>query len=172
MKRVNRKFQISMHSGYKLLVIFGAKRRRSLGNVCKHRSMVSLFSIMDLMAVSGFSLNMLNVKSYFDSISLSTVSISISCCLKEPPCAYSANNHRWLALSFREQLTRFYHMGSSSPRVARADRGRWIIRVMQKGESILVWQTITVMKVLFLYFNLCISVMLESLSCSFTLSCV
>jgi hypothetical protein len=34
-KRVNRKFQISMHSGYKLLVTFGVKRRRSLGNVCK-----------------------------------------------------------------------------------------------------------------------------------------
>jgi hypothetical protein len=33
--------------------------------------------------------------------------------LEEPPCAYSANNHRWLALSFREQLTRFYHKESS-----------------------------------------------------------
>jgi hypothetical protein len=38
--------------------------------------------------------------------------------LKEPPCAYSPNNHRWLALSFREQLTRFYHKESSSPRPA------------------------------------------------------
>ncbi len=29
-----------MHSGYKLRVVtFGTKRRRSLGNVCKHRSM-------------------------------------------------------------------------------------------------------------------------------------
>jgi hypothetical protein len=28
-----------MHSGYKLRVVtFGTKRRRSLGNVCKHRS--------------------------------------------------------------------------------------------------------------------------------------
>jgi hypothetical protein len=34
--------------------------------------------------------------------------------LKEPPCAYSANNHRWLALSFREQLTRFYHKAPPS----------------------------------------------------------
>jgi hypothetical protein len=38
--------------------------------------------------------------------------------LKEPPCLYSANNHRWLALSFREQLTRFYHKESSSPHPA------------------------------------------------------
>jgi hypothetical protein len=38
--------------------------------------------------------------------------------LKEPPCAYSENNHRWLALSFREQLTRFYHKESSSPHPA------------------------------------------------------
>jgi hypothetical protein len=29
-----------------------------------------------------------------------------------------------LALSFREQLTRYYHKESSSPRVAIADRGR------------------------------------------------
>jgi hypothetical protein len=58
-----------MHSGYKLLVTFGAKRRRSLGNVCKHRSMVSLFSIMDLMAVSGFSLNMLSMRKAVLSIS-------------------------------------------------------------------------------------------------------
>jgi hypothetical protein len=29
--------------------------------------------------------------------------------LKEPLCAYSANNHRWLALSSRGQLTRFDH---------------------------------------------------------------
>ena len=29
-----------MHSGYKLCVVtFGTNRRRSLGNVCKHRSM-------------------------------------------------------------------------------------------------------------------------------------
>jgi hypothetical protein len=29
-----------MHSGYKLRVVtFGTKRRRSLGNVCKHKSM-------------------------------------------------------------------------------------------------------------------------------------
>jgi hypothetical protein len=33
-------FKLAMHSGYKLhLVTFGTKRRRSLGNVCKHRSM-------------------------------------------------------------------------------------------------------------------------------------
>ena len=38
--------------------------------------------------------------------------------MKEPPCAYSANNHRWLALPFREQLTRFYHKESSSPHPA------------------------------------------------------
>jgi hypothetical protein len=38
--------------------------------------------------------------------------------MKEPSCAYSANNHRWLALSFREQLTRFYHNESSSSRPA------------------------------------------------------
>jgi hypothetical protein len=38
--------------------------------------------------------------------------------------------HRWLALSFREQLTRYYHKESSSPRVAIAVRGRWIIRVI------------------------------------------
>jgi hypothetical protein len=32
-----------MHSGYKLCVVtFGTKRRRSLGNVCKHRSMERL----------------------------------------------------------------------------------------------------------------------------------
>jgi hypothetical protein len=33
-------FKLAMHSGYKLRVVtFGIKRRRSLGNVCKHRSM-------------------------------------------------------------------------------------------------------------------------------------
>ena len=33
-------FKLAMHSGYKLRgVTFGTKRRRSLGNVCKHRSM-------------------------------------------------------------------------------------------------------------------------------------
>ena len=38
--------------------------------------------------------------------------------LKEPACPYSANNHRWLALSFREQLMHFYHKESSSPHPA------------------------------------------------------
>jgi hypothetical protein len=38
--------------------------------------------------------------------------------LKEPPCAYSANNHSWLVLSFSELLTRFYHKESSSPHPA------------------------------------------------------
>jgi hypothetical protein len=71
------------------------------------------------------------------SISLSAVSISmflVDCKhylkLKEPPCAYSAHNHRWLALSFREQLTRFYHKERSSPRVATADRGSLMAPVL------------------------------------------
>jgi hypothetical protein len=36
-----------MHSGYKLFVTFGAKRRRSLGNVCKHTMWVNGIPIVN-----------------------------------------------------------------------------------------------------------------------------
>jgi hypothetical protein len=122
-----------MHSGYILLVTFGAIIRRSLGKVCTHKS-------MDLMAVSCFLFKCKVIvwfnltKCYVDLHFFLFVNISGNL-KKKTPCAYSANNHHWLVLSFREQLTRFYHKESSSPRVAIANRGRWIIRVRVPGEN-------------------------------------
>jgi hypothetical protein len=129
-----------MHSGYKLHVVtFGTKRRRSLGNVCNHRSMersgVKCFHcthVFDLTNLKGEKRR--NVGKLNNELNIVNQLPFLVVCkhyrkLKEPACAYSANNHRWLALSFREQRTRFYHKESSSLRVAIADRGRWIIRV-------------------------------------------
>jgi hypothetical protein len=95
-----------MHYGHKLRVVtFGTKRRRSLGNVCKHRSMersgVKCFhctNVFDLTNLKGEKrrnvgklnneLNIVNRRSPF------LVVCKHFRKLKEPPCAYSANNHR------------------------------------------------------------------------------
>ena len=107
---------------------FGTKSRRILGNVCKHRSMersgVKCFHcthVFDLLNLKGEKRR--NVGKLNNELNIVNQSPFLVVCkhyrkLKEPPCAYSANNHRWLALSSREQLTRFYHKESSSPHPA------------------------------------------------------
>jgi hypothetical protein len=121
-----------MHSGFKLRVVtFDTKRRRSLKNVCKQRSMersgvkcflcAHVFDLTNLKCEKRRNVgkldNELNIVNQLVDLQFLVV------CkhywkLKEPPCAYSANNHRWLALSFREQLTRLYHKESASPHPA------------------------------------------------------
>jgi hypothetical protein len=109
-------------------VTFGTNRWRSLGNVCKHRSMersgVKCFHcthVFDLTNLKGEKRR--NVGKLNNELNIVNRSPFLVVCknyrkLKEPPCAYSANNHHWLALSFREQLTHFYHKESSSPHPA------------------------------------------------------
>jgi hypothetical protein len=121
-----------MHSGYKLRVVtFGTRRRRSLGNVCKHRSMersgVKCFHCTHVFYLTilngGKRRNVGKLNNELNTVNQPCRSPFLVVCkhyrkFKEPPCAYSANNHRCLALSFREQLTRFYHKESSSPHPA------------------------------------------------------
>jgi hypothetical protein len=131
------------------VVTLGTKRR-SLENVCKYWSMersgvkcfhcTHMFDLTNLIGEKRRNVGKLNNEL---NIVNQLIDLHFLLCkhyrkLKEPPCAYSANNHRWLALSFREQLTRFYHKESSNPRVAIADRGRWIIRVILYA---IIWQT-------------------------------
>jgi hypothetical protein len=121
-----------MHSGYKLRVVtFGTKRRRSLGNVCKHSSMersgvkcfhcTHVFYLTNLKGEKRRNVGKLNNE--INIVKSTCRSPLLVVCKhyrkwKEPPCAYSTNNHRWLTLSFREQLTRFYHKESPSPHPA------------------------------------------------------
>ena len=120
-----------MHSGYKLRVVtFGTKSRRSLGNVCKHRSMersgVKYFHcthVFDLTNLKGEKRR--NVGKLHKELNIVNQLVDLHFLLF---VNITGNWKNRLAhtrqiiiadwLSFREQLTRFYHKESSSPHPA------------------------------------------------------